>query len=77
MTEVFFHELGLFSEGQCSAIKRSFEGKTFMKFHVIWSNMGGNCTLGVSTEDSATEEELHDFFLHCLIAFLGIMLQDE
>ena len=67
MKEYVFSELGYFLESTCKKIKEKMEGKTYMTFHVAWSNCAGNCTLIVSTDYDETEEKIKYFFLHCLI----------
>lgn len=70
MKEYVFEELGYFCEQDCIKIKEAMEGKTFMDFHVEYSNWAGNCTLIACTDYDDTEERIKAFFLHCLITEL-------
>lgn len=68
MKEYAFPELGYFAARECQAIKDTMEGKTFMRFHVSWSNIAGNCTLVIATDHDSTEEEIKNFFLSCVLS---------
>lgn len=70
MKEYIFEELGYFTANQCEKIKQAIDGKTFMNFHVGFSNWAGNCTLIACTDYNDTEENIKSFFLHCLISYL-------
>lgn len=70
MKEVWFHELGFFHKRDCEAIKTALDGKTYMNFTVIFSNMCGNCSLGVATNYDAPEDEIKNFFLNCALSTL-------
>lgn len=66
MKEYVFDELGFFAESDCKAIKEEMDGSTYMNFSVNYSNIGGNCTLIISTSYDATPEEMRDLFTACL-----------
>lgn len=66
--EYALDELGYFTEDQCEKVEALMEGKTFMKFHIKWSNCAGNCTLIACTDYEETEAEIKAFFIHALIA---------
>ena len=70
MKEYWFENLGFFSEETCKKIKEKLDGKSFMKFEVIYSNCAGNCTLGVKTSYEDCENTIRNFFLYCLISEL-------
>lgn len=58
------------TETNCKNIKEKFEGKSYMHFHISWSNEAGNCTLIVGTDYEESEEYIKDFFLFCVITSL-------
>lgn len=70
MKEVWFQELGFFSKRDCETIKDALDGTTYMNFKVIYSNMCGNCSLGVATDYDAPEDEIKNFFLNAALSTL-------
>lgn len=70
MTECILYDLGYFGESECQKIKEKLEGKTYMNFHISWSNCCGNCTLIVGTECDETVEEIRTMFLHVALVNL-------
>ena len=71
MKEYWFEELGFFTEPIVKQIKKVMDRRTFMKFEVCYSNMHGNYTLGVKTNDDATEEDIKCFFLNAALTILA------
>lgn len=63
MNEYSLAELGYFSETECKNLKRILEDKTFMHFHIAWSNYAGNCTLIIKTDYEDSEDAIKNFFL--------------
>lgn len=63
MKEYPLTELGYFSESECASIADALDGKSFMRFHVTWSNCAGNCTLIIKTDYDAPRKEIVNFFL--------------
>ena len=71
MKEYVFTELGFFTKDNCERIKKAMEGKTFMNFKVEYSNCAGNYTLIICTDYEDTEENIKNFFLHCVLEALA------
>ena len=69
--EYAFPELGYFTEDTCERIKAAMEGRTFMNFKVEYSNCAGNYTLIICTDYEDTEENIKNFFLHCVLEVLA------
>lgn len=69
--EYTFAELGYFSKQTCEKIKKAMDGKTFMNFKVEYSNCAGNYTLIICTDYEDTEENIKNFFLHCVLEVLA------
>lgn len=67
MKEYVFTELGYFQERECTAIKEELQGCSYMNFDISWSNYAGNCTLILRTDYEAEEQEIKNFFLHCVL----------
>lgn len=67
MKEYILEELGYFTERECKKIADIMQHKTYMDFEIAWSNMASNCTLIVITDYDATEKEIKEFFISCLI----------
>ena len=55
------------TKSECEKIKSVMEGKTYMSFHVSYSNCAGNYTLICSTTYEASKAEIRNFFLSALI----------
>ena len=55
MKEYILSELGFRTVSECRKITDAMEGKTFMKFHVNFSNVCGNCMIIISTNYDAVE----------------------
>lgn len=70
MKEYIFEELGYFTASDCQKIKKAMDGKTYMNFTVEYSSQAGNCTLICKTDYEESEENIKNFFLHCLISNL-------
>ena len=68
MKQYIFEELGYFCETDCKKIQQAMNGKTFMNFTVKYSNYAGNCTIIAETDYEESEENIKNFFLHCLIS---------
>ena len=60
-----------FTENVCLKVKEKLEGKTYMHFHITWSNCAGNCTLIIETDYKDTPRRIKDFFLYCAISYLA------
>ena len=45
MKEYILSELGFRTVSECRKITDAMEGKTFMKFHISFSNVCGNCMI--------------------------------
>ena len=73
--EYTLEQLGFFSEDECIAIAKAMDGKTFMDFKVLYSNMAGNCTLIVRTDYGADEEYIKTFFISCAMRVLAELVQ--
>lgn len=71
MKEYVFTELGFFSPMTCEKIKKAMDGRTYMNFHISWSNCAGNCTLIVATDYEDTEEHIKQFFLYAALCEIG------
>ncbi len=71
MKEYVFDELGYFTKDSCERIKKAMEGRTYMNFHISWSNCAGNCTLIVATDYNDTEEHIKQFFLYAALCEIG------
>lgn len=71
MKEYVFTELGYFSKQTCEKIKKAMDGRTFMNFKVEYSNCAGNYTLIICTDYEGTEENIKNFFLHCVLEVLA------
>ena len=71
MREYVFTELGYFSKQTCEKIKKAMDGRTFMNFKVEYSNCAGNYTLIICTDYEDTEENIKNFFLHCVLEVLA------
>ena len=69
--EYTMEQLGYFTEDECIAIAKVMDGKTYMDFKVLYSNMAGNCTLIVRTDYDATKEEVTNFFIACAFRILA------
>ena len=70
MKEYVFTELGFFTQKNCERIKNAMEGRTYMHFHISWSNCAGNCTLIVATDYNETEEHIKQLFLYAVCCLL-------
>lgn len=77
MRELILEELGYFTTKECETIKEHCEGKTFMRFHINWSNWAGNCTLMVSTHYECEKEELKNFFCHYVLGVLCTLKKES
>lgn len=62
---------GYFMESQAKALVAALEGKTYMNFHVVYSNWAGNCSLQVSTTYETDKKELMEFFMHYALSALA------
>ena len=71
MKEYVFTELGYFTPTTCEKIKKAMDGRTFMNFTVKYSNCAGNYTLIICTDNEGTEEQIKNFFLHCVLEVLA------
>lgn len=71
MKEYWLDSLGLFTKSQCESIKAQLEGKTYMKFHIIYDNYAGNCHIGFTTDYEDSEVNIKKFFLHCVLSELA------
>lgn len=71
MKEYVFTELGYFTKDSCEKIKAAMDGRTFMNFKVEYSNCAGNYTLIICTDYEDTEENIKNFFLHCVLEALA------
>ncbi len=70
--QVWFLELGNFCESTCKRIREKMEGKTFHNFHVIYSNVHGNCQIGVEIDETPdTDEEVKQMFLNCALGMIA------
>jgi len=69
MKEYILSELGFRTVSECRKITDTMEGKTFMKFHVSFSNVCGNC---ISTNYDAEESYIKQFFISALVSNLLI-----
>lgn len=72
MKEYILNELGFRTVSECRKITDTMEGKTFMKFHVSFSNVCGNCMLVISTSYDAEETYIKQFFISSLVSNLLI-----
>lgn len=70
MKEYFLNELGFRTVNECRKITDTMEGKTFMKFHVSYSNVCGNCILVISTDYDGGEAYIKQFFISALVSNL-------
>ena len=73
--EIYFDELGYMPATMCEKIKKVMDGRTYMNFEVIYSNYAVNCTLGCKTSYEASESEIRNFFLACLIGSMAMMIK--
>lgn len=64
-------ELGYFSLKEYESLKDKLNGRTYMNFHLGYSNRFGNITLVVSTDYDATEEEVKNLFLSTALSELA------
>ena len=71
MKSYVFNELGYFTEGTCLKLHEKLEGKTYMRFHITWSNLAGNCVLIVETNYKDTAKHIKQFFLACALTILA------
>lgn len=71
MKEYVFTELGLFRPMTCEKIKKAMDGRTFMNFKVKYANWAGNYILIICTDYEDTEENIKNFFLHCVLEVLA------
>lgn len=65
MKEYILSELGFRTVSECRK-------KTFMKFHVNFSNVCGNCMIIISTNYDAEESYIKQFFISALVSNLLI-----
>lgn len=72
MKEYILSELGFRTVSECRKITDTMEGKTFMKFHVNFSNVCGNCMIIISTNYDAEESYIKQFFISALVSNLLI-----
>ena len=77
MKEIYFEEIGYFTATECEKIKKIMDGRTYMRFEVIYSNCVGNCTIGCKTDYDAPESEIRNFFLHALIGNMAMMVNSK
>ncbi len=64
-------ELGYFTEDECKTIIKKLDGKTYMKFHISYSNYAGNCILVIKTDYKESPEEIKNFFMWLALAELA------
>ncbi len=72
MREYILSELGFHTVNECRKIANVMEGKTFMKFHVSFSNICGNCVIVISTNYEAEETYIKQFFISSLVRNLFV-----
>lgn len=72
MKEYILNELGFRTVSECRKIADTMEGKTFMKFHVSFNNICGNCMIVISTNYDAEETYIKQFFISALVSNLLI-----
>lgn len=72
MKEYILSELGFRTVSECRKITDVMEGKTFMKFHVSFSSVCGNCMVIISTNYNAEESYIKQFFISALVSNLLI-----
>lgn len=69
MEELYFENLGNFSEKDCKNIKKMMDGSTFYNYVVGWSNWAGNCSLIVKADCCKQDkEEAKGMFLYAAIS---------
>ena len=67
-TTVYFDDFVL-QEKVCEALKKKFDGYSYLEFEIGYSNFAGNCQLSVSSYKTTSKKAIESMFIFCVLHF--------